>query len=305
MSIASLQSHQIIHITPTSAATDDKWRFKLEFPSLQLYDKEMTVLSAVIPYTIPNILGPTDNIMKYTLSDPSGTLVAYDVDLGDNTMHTFETINDALHNTMRKNNHYFIDPDGVEFFFIHFATSVVFNKVYTKQTPLPTTAQFNDVNGPWKGWINKGVSLNATNSWYPRFGLNKFQRQLFGMGPLPDNSNLYNYFPVSAGYNPGVDFEDYSWYYPTITKVQSLMLCCNWVGNSAFNKIANAVASIPINATFGGQIIFQPMWPMWFKVSDGSWSNLELMICDQNGLPLRQLLENDVTITVGLRNRQT
>lgn len=65
------------------------------------------------------------------------------------------------------------------------------------------------------------------------------------------------------------------------TPVNSLVLRCSLVSNNVIFP-SDILDSIPINATYGSNIIYDPSFEKVVRIKKGTYSNFQVVICDQN-----------------------
>lgn len=100
----------------------------------------------------------------------------------------------------------------------------------------------------------------------------------------------------TAYYNQSgtIDWVGLSSYVPQIQTVTGLTLRCNLAGPADFYPyIPNLLGQVPLGSTPSFQYFdYQPYTLQWRHVPQGDYPYIEIQICDQNGNPIQNLLEN-------------
>ena len=87
---------------------------------------------------------------------------------------------------------------------------------------------------------------------------------------------------------------------PQGSPVNSLIMRCDIISNDCINP-SDIVDSVPINNTFGSNIIYNPTFPKWIKMNKGVFTQMNLYFCDQNYNPV---IMNDPNLCLTLLIRK-
>lgn len=274
-----------IILTAANSGTSSNCIFTLKFPTVAMKNMEMSLHSAIIPYLFPNFSSAkNNNTFQYQIDGSNFT-----VTLPDPSCCTVDDINDILHAAMDVNKHYLLDASSDKLYFIELYADVTRDKIAATMYRIPTAAT---LAADYPGYTIPSGFIYPSSAQIPRLNI--------------PSTNIVTTLGFTAGLTASgtATTTIYSNNIPKITGVDCITMQCNWIQSSSFSNLAFNLATIPINAIFGSQIVYEPTNPYWFTVNDSSYSNLTITICDQNGNPINDMLENNMIITVGLRSKQ-
>jgi len=83
---------------------------------------------------------------------------------------------------------------------------------------------------------------------------------------------------------------------PVGSAVNALLIRCNLINNKLANP-SDILDLIPINATFGSNITYNPSFQRWLAIRDGTYNSLTITFCDQN---LNTLYSRDPNLALTL-----
>lgn len=87
---------------------------------------------------------------------------------------------------------------------------------------------------------------------------------------------------------------------PVGSTVQSLLIRCNLVNNK-LSYPSDVLDSVTINNSFGSNITYTPSFAKFINCQSGTFSSVDVSICDQNGNEIK-LLDSNCLITLLLTN---
>ena len=88
---------------------------------------------------------------------------------------------------------------------------------------------------------------------------------------------------------------------PIGSTVNALLCHCNLVNNQIVNP-SDILDLIPINASFGSNINYQPPFSKFISIRDGNYSSLQINFTDQNNNPLNAQ-DSNIGMTILVRQK--
>lgn len=325
----------VVELWTENSKTDQNCTFKHDLGfTCTLNNHEIALHSASIPNEIPNITRTFDNNVFY-YKNWNGDLRVVDLlPTGVNAgIFTIEQINDALETAMKNNKDYLLDADGNEIYYLTVQANDLYNlfqiTVETIPTSLPSGWSYPTLaTSPYGIYPPAQLSGSSTNMQFIVGGLTS--PSLSELNNLPDL--IYNYdgihfsprpelygkglgFVSLLGFNSGAYpstqtvslsvYEKLSDKTPIIAPVSSITITCNWASSSDFTQIHQFLTKIPIDVVAHAFINFEPSNPKWIYIPTGSYNTIIVTICDQNGNPITNFLDNSQSFTLTIRKRQS
>lgn len=224
---------------------------------------------------------------SYTWID--GTIV--NITLPDG-LYSINAINSYLENQMVLNTHYLIDNNGNYVYYLQFTTNVVYYSVQYVSYAVPAI-------------LPAGWSQPVGSTWLLPLSDVTPQITIF---PLQTVSNFGDVIGFNAGTYPSIPqnsiYSKLSDYTPQISPVSSVNINCSLISNP-YSPQSKLLYSFGLPAIqFGQQIVIQPSFPIYQKISDGNYNQFEVSITDQNNKPL-PIQDPQLCIVLVIRNSGT
>jgi len=244
--------------------------------------------SITLPYSWFNISPQWAN-QTLTIYWVSGTTItAYPLTIPAGFYLTSD-INNYIQQVCILNGLYLINASGQFVFYIAVTTNVnaYANQIILTSIPnsLPTgfTAPSGFPGYPTAVGATMGISFASTGS----------------VGPLLGFAGGSGYGSVSTVNTSNVS--QLSTQTPVGTNVNSIIIQCNLAYNPC-TMPSNILDSVPINATFGSNITYSPQFERWITIQDGTYSNLQISLFDENLIPI-QAQDSHSLFTLLIENR--
>ena len=245
----------------------NKFSFKMPNNYISGSHHRVSLKSLVVYYSWFNVTAAKqNNVFSYIWSN--GT--TYQVVLDDGTW-SYTDFQAYLHQVMKMNNHYLIDPTGKDQFFISIAANSVFYRISLSITPVPASLPAN-----WTapaGFVFPAVATTPSLI-VPATEIQSYLGFNAGTYPSVPQSGLYQVNGTSA---------------PQVTSSSSLMI----MSNLAYNEYAPNQATV---ATFnlipgtapGSLISVVPFYQDWIPVQPNkSFQYIDLFLVDQLSRPVK------------------
>ena len=261
----STQTNTITFNLPVPYISDGNDTISLA--TLSLYNSWYNLTSVFNNLTVAYKLNGT----TYNITFPPGSYQVTD-------------LNAFIQLQMKNNNHYLVDNNGNNVYFISLQLNPVYYCVTLTCTPIPSSLPI--------GWTNPGSC------------------PLTGFTPLllTDNSN----WPILIGFAqngtfPAVQqstiYQVNSTLIPQITPITSINATCSWVNSSKFSRKYNVIQSFTSSGYTSGQLIsFYPPALLFYKVVPGNYSNISVSFIDQLGRSLQMNDTSQIQIILILRS---
>lgn len=290
------------HITldAGNSGTTRKCQFVLPLPAstLKLPDHQVTLLDFQIYNSIPNVSlvqgNTTFSFIGWDDVAPAPITVNLLQGLGSNSaIMSIEDMNGVLESAMFNAGYYLLDTAGNPFYFLKIEPHTSYNRVLLTSIPVPLT-----LSGSYLNYTNPGGKALPTTAV-------KYMQLV--VPPTLIRTNL----GFTAGTYPiartGFSTEQrvLSTDVPQIDTVTSLILQCSLCGPTDFAPFTpNLLAQIPITAPALSNQNYQPTNLQWRRIPQKDYNDVTITICDQNGTPLDQLMENfSTSFTIKIMRR--
>jgi len=248
----------------SNTQNNSQWQYNFLNGAFRMQNMEMCISTVSIPYSWYNVTSLNgNNSFNYTWWN--GTV--YNIVLPDG-FYAVPDIQNYIEQTMISNSQYLIDGNGNYIFYLSMYYNVTYYAVQLIALTVPTSAQA------------VALGLTAPSGWggYPTVAttcqlvvLNNNFINLIGFTP-----GSYPVTNQTSNYNIDSSFT------PQGSIVNSLLLNCNLVNNPV-NANSVILDGWPINAVFGSSITYQPNYEKWITLNNGTYSNFNLSMVDQNG----------------------
>jgi len=269
-------------------SNNTQFRYNFLNGSFRVEDgSQLCISSVVVPYSWFNISQSYgNNTFTFTFPDSTSLTTSYTVTIPDGFYSTAD-VNNYLQQFCIANGLYLINPSGQYVYYMVFvlSTNSYANQVLFLNVPtaLPTASWSTPVG--WNGFpastFCPTLTISATTG-ISNFGV--FMGLSAGTygGTATSNSILSNIVPVG-------------------TLVNAVTIRSNIVNNNVAMP-SDIITSIPINATFGSNINFQPSFEEFVNIKAGVYNNLTVTFTDQN---FNTIFAKDpnVIITLIIRNK--
>lgn len=266
-----------------AGSNNTTYKYNFMMPTEILDEAQMTISSVVLPYSWFNISAANNNNkFNFYFPDSSSPGAGYFVTLQDG-FYSVTDINAALQQFCIANGLYLINANGKYVYFL----TILYNPTFYA---VQSVAQFVPTSLP-SGWTEPAnwVGYNAT----PFTPILQVTTQEFG-----------NLIGFEVGLYPtinGVESSTLSTKTPQGSIVNSLILRCSLVNNDC-SFPTDVLDTMPITASFGENINYQPPQLKWVDVTSGTFQSFNLTICDQNLNPM-YILDSNVCISILLKNK--
>lgn len=248
---------------------------------------EICIGTLSIPYAFFNITVANNN---NTFNFISWTGTVYPIILPDG-FYTQTDIQQYLQTFFLNNNLYLTNSQGDPVFFLYITINQTYYANQLLVYNVPTSAEFQPtvVGNAYYGWTAPAGFVFPTPT-----------TKAPALQVL--NNNFQQYLGFNAGtYGGGaIDQSFLSQFAPNTTPINSLIVTVNCVNNPV-SIPTNVIDIIPITSQFGANIVYEPKFQKWIKVSGNStYSNLIINVLDQNFNPITSFDPN-TTISLLLK----
>lgn len=276
-----------IIINPRNATINaDNNRISYRMPvGLKFKDLQITLSNLFIYYSWDNVTTLFANTtFSYTWHDATVNTVTLTPGF-----YTTSDINGFLELTMKTNNHYLVDSNGEDFFFLNLVSNPVYYTVTQTSTVIPTALP--------SGYTNPGsmafpVTASTVLLTIPTFTL----AGTLGFGKL---------IGFSAGTTPAVSqtstYQVNGTLIPEAHPVCDVIVTCNLVDNSRFHVQDHVILTFTADVNVGNQIRVEPNIHTFYNVIERYYEFIEIEFLDQN---LRPLVVKDPNFQIELTVRQ-
>jgi hypothetical protein len=261
-----------VNVTPQSNV------FEYKFPagSQRFRDRKIAIANMIIPYAWYNISTGYLNSTGLSMIFPTGATTQTITITIPNGFYTITQLNSYLQSLMVANKFYLVNG-STNLYYLEIVANVNTGTAQLNCYQCPTTTNYT----------NPGWTLPTTPNQVPQLVINNAEfGKLIGFAPatFPSNSTQAQTYSVLSSFTP------------QISPVSSLYVCLSCVNNE-LSSPNNIVSVVPINATYGAQIVFNPPQFIWVKALDGTLSSIALTLYDQN---MRALPLNDTNLTANI-----
>ncbi len=247
-------------------------------------DLEITLSNFFIFYSWFNVTSLFQNTTySYTWHDATVNPVVM-----PEGFYTTSDINGFLELTMKLNNHYIVDANGEDVFFLNLVSNPVYYTVTQTSTVIPTALPAGHSN---PGGMAFPVTASTVLLNIPTFTV----AGTLGVGLL---------IGFSAGTTPAVSqtstFQVNGDLIPQAHPVSNVILTCNLVDNSRFHIQDHVILTFAANTSVGSQIRIEPNVHTYYSVVERYYEFIEIELLDQN---LRPLIVKDPDFQIELTVR--
>ena len=266
-----------------AGSNNTTYKYNFMMPTEILDEAQMTISSVVLPYSWFNISALNqNNTFQFLFPDSSSTASLYVVTLQDG-FYSVTDINAALQQFCIANGLYLINGSGKYVYYL----TILYNPTFYS---VQVIAQFVPTSLPsgWSepaNWHGYNTSLLT-----PILGVTTT-----GFGNLI-GFEIGNFPPLNT-----TETSTLSTKTPQGSIVNSLILRCSLVQNDC-SFPTDVLDTMPITASFGENINYQPPQLKWVDVTSGTFQSFNLTICDQNLNPM-YILDSNVCISILLKNK--
>lgn len=269
----------IIPINQTNAVSGQSNTFVYNFPSgsQTFRDRKCAIANAIIPYTWYNISSEYGNNSLSLIFPTGATTDTISITIPD-SFYTISQLNSYLQFVMQSNGYYLVDGTQ-NVYYLEIVANVNTGLAQLNCYDVPTT--LGTLTNP-AAWV-----LPTTANQVPQLVVSnaKFGELIgFSVATFPDDPTQATTYSVQSSFMP------------QISPVSSIFVCLSCV-NNVLSSPNNIVGVVPINATFGGQIIYQPPELLWVKCLDGTLTSITLTLYDQN---MRRIVFTDTNLTANI-----
>jgi len=265
-------------MSQVNAITGQGHVFTYKFPagSQTFRDRKVAIANMIIPYDWYNVSTNYANSTGISMIFPTGATTQTISITIPNGFYTITQLNAYLQSQMIAN----------KFYLVNGSTNVYYLEIVANSNT--GLAQLNCYVCPTTTtYTNPGWTLPSTANQVPQLVI--------------ANANFGSLIGFSNGTYPATPtqvttYSVQSTVTPQISPVSSLYVCLSCVNNE-LSSPNNIVSVVPINATYGGQIIFNPPEFIWVKALDGTLASITLTLYDQamRALPL---LDTNLTANI-------
>lgn len=235
-------------------------------------NNEIAISSLTIPYSWFNVSTFYNN-KTFSITFPYlATTTTLNIVLPDG----FYTVTD-LNNYIQLqciNNGLYLISGGQNYYFVNLATNYTYYNNQFTFTLVPTA-----LTGAYAGFSQPPTGFwSSTGGGLPTVSTTPYVT-LASVGSIGDiigfTSGTYPTAPYTTNQTSSSNKT------PNATAVNGLILRCNLINNSITSP-SDIFDSVPINSTFGTNITYQPSYPKWLALRDGSYNSMVVTIVDQN-----------------------
>lgn len=245
-------------------------------------NSEISISSATIPYSWRNITAAyNNNSYRFYWPLTSGTYTTYTITMPDG-FYSASDINTYFQNFCITNGLYLINGAGQYVYFFSFNLNLNYYGIQLIATLVPTSlpATYTQPSN-WAGY--------PTTTMAPGIGITNNFSSIIGF-------NIGNYpatfiSAASASYLSNTTVN--------ATNVNSLTIRCSLCSNNV-SVPSDILDSIPINSTYGSNIVYNPPYEKMVTLRKGTYSNFQLYLCDQNN-NFVAALDSNLLITLRIK----
>ncbi len=191
--------------------------------------------------------------------------------------YSIKDLNNFLELTMRLNNHYVLDADGEPIFFISFRVNETFYTV---------TFDLDVIEVPLGG---SNPHLLVTGNTMQIVIPNTPFAEILGANP-----GTYPAAPATSKFS----FDSQK--IPNISPITSVIVSSN-ISSNQYNQFRDSIFTFAPTSQYASFLTFNPAYPVWGKVIDGTYDNISIRFYDQNYRPLALVDKFNITATLLFR----
>lgn len=199
--------------------------------------------------------------------------VVYDVDIPDG-FYSINDLSDYLHFVMHKNGHYVLDADNYPVYFITFSSNLTYYSITYDCYPVEVPLNGSNPNNVQIGGTPQLIILN--NELQNNLGTNAGTYPASALTTVPYSFNAQNI--------------------PQISNITTINVACNLV-NNRLNAYSNVMYQFAPTTQYGTYLVIQPYQPIYYNITDGSYSYISLMFFDQDYKPI-PIIDRNITATL-------
>lgn len=281
----------VLNSSNVSNANKNTYKLRIN-GGLTIQEKTKVCLTSLtVPYSWFNISAfYGNNQFKISHISIANIIYWYTITIPDG-FYTIEDLNLFLQQELTIRGLYML-KGTVKVFFYEFVLSTTYYSVQLICSLVPNSALASTL-----GYTLPPASINAGYSY--GFQPNSYTAQL-----EINNAGFGNLIGFELGVYPDVlsyvSKSFLSTKTPVGSTVQSLLVRCNLVNNK-LSYPSDVLDSITINNSFGSNITYTPSFAKFINCQSGTYSSIDVSICDQNGGEIK-LLDSNCLITLLLIN---
>ena len=250
-------------------STNTQFQYKFLTGNFVAKDMEMCLSSAAIPYSFFNVSTYYNN-NTFSIIFPTGaTTQTLSITL-PNGFYQISDINSYIQNQCLLNGIYLINASLQNVFFFEMVVNVSTYTIQTVYFPVPTSAT---------GYTLPPSGTYSTVGGLPTVANRLPQLVLPANAPLAIMGFATGTYPATASSATSVSVSSTST--PIGSAINSLIARCNCLKNTIAMP-SDILDAFPINADFGGAILYNPNFEKWISIGDGTYSNIIFSLVDQN-----------------------
>lgn len=281
-------------LNSSNVSNSNKNTYKLRINGgLTIAEKTKVCLTSLtVPYSWFNISAfYGNNQFKISHVSIANVITWYTITIPDG-FYTIEDLNLFLQQELSTRGLYML-KGSLKVFFYEFVLSTTYYSVQLICSLVPNSALATTL-----GYTMPPASLNAGYSFGPPLNSSTalFEVNNEGFGTMIGFE--VGVYPSSGALNVSRSF--LSTKTPVGSTVQSLLIRCNLVNNK-LSYPSDVLDSVTINTTFGSNITYTPSFAKFINCQSGTFSSVDVSICDQNGNEIK-LLDSNCLITLLLTN---
>jgi len=281
----------IINSSNVIGTTNSAYQFNFIQGSFVAKDCEISVGSLTIPYSWYNISTFYSN-KSFSLTFPYlATSTTLNIVLPDG-FYTTVDINNYIQNQLIANGLYLINGSS----YVYHINLSVNTSYYSNQfvfSLVPTTLPVGYTQPPTGFWSATGGNGLPTVSTTPYV-------------VFPATNSIGSVLGFSAGTYPTAPYTTNQSSLSNITPVGStvngIVMRCNIVDNNIVMP-SDILDACPINATFGSNITYNPTFPKWIAVKNGTYNSLTITFQDQN-LNTINIIDPNLLLSLLIRKKK-
>lgn len=269
----------------SNTTTNTSFKYNFINGGFTCKDYEMCVSNITLPYSFYNVSSYYNN-KTLTIMFPTGsTTVTYSITLPDG-FYTVSTINNYIQQVCVTNGAYLIDSSGNYVYFVQLVYNTTYYSVQLLTFLVPNA--IGTYTRPSSGIYSSGGTGLPTTSITPVFIFAKTGsiRSIIGFeeGNYPPSTQ-------TASWNVNSTLT------PVGSTVNSIIMQCSLISNACTTP-SDILDSMPINDTsFGSNIIYQPSFERYVRVSDGTFNSFTFSFRDQS---LNEIYAKDPNVSITL-----
>jgi hypothetical protein len=260
----------IINSSNVTGTTNSTYQYNFIQGSFVAKDCEIAVGSLTIPYAWFNISTFYSNRSFSLIFPYLATSATLNIVLPDG-FYTTADINNYIQNQLIANGLYLVNGSS----YVYYVNLSVNTSYYSNQfvfSLVPTTLPSGYTQPPTGFWSATGGNGLPTVSTTP-------------YAVFPASNSVGSVLGFSAGTYPTAPYtinkSSLSNITPVGSTVNGIVMRCNIVNNNIVMP-SDILDACPINATFGSNITYNPTFPKWIAIKDGTYNNLTITFQDQN-----------------------